>query len=142
MEMCECTCGELLEPMSYKQCATYVSVPTVLMREGTSLTSQLATVVGPGCPVANCGSRMHIQRYLMQPMPSVITVALVWDAAVASDVGAVLQRVELQLEVRRRQSTAANRPRVILANADCGPTHRCTALSRGSPPTCKHRCAA
>uniref|UniRef100_A0A7S3RZ30 RanBP2-type domain-containing protein n=1 Tax=Emiliania huxleyi TaxID=2903 RepID=A0A7S3RZ30_EMIHU len=101
MEMCECTCGELLEPMSYKQCATYVSVPTVLMREGTSLTSQLATVVGPGCPVANCGSRMHIQRYLMQPMPSVITVALVWDAAVASDVGAVLQRVELQLEVHR-----------------------------------------
>lgn len=101
MEMCECSCGELLEPMSYRQCATYVSVPLALQRDRSSLTAQLSTVVGPDCPVASCGTRMHIQRYLMQPMPTVITLALVWDVATASDIGAVLRRIELQMEVHR-----------------------------------------
>ena len=101
MEMCECRCGELLEPMSYKQCATYVSVPLLLSAQGpqhATLSAQMAASVGPECPVANCRTRMQIQRYLMQPVPVVLTVALVWDSSSgsASDVAALLQRARRQ----------------------------------------------
>jgi len=110
IEMCECTCGELLEPISYKQLASYVSVPMLLsspVAPGTSaLTAQLSSLQGPECPVANCSARMQIQRYLMLPMPQVLTVALVWDAppseaSAVGDIATVLQRIELQIDVQR-----------------------------------------
>ena len=45
----------------------------------------------------------QIQRYLMQPVPVVLTVALVWDSSSASpsNVAALLQRVDLTMDLQR-----------------------------------------
>ena len=90
MEMCECMCDEMLEPLHYNQAAAYVSVPLLLEHARTggvdassALTSQLASSSGPLCPTANCGQRMKILRYLMQPMPSLLIIGLSWESTPA-----------------------------------------------------------
>jgi len=119
MEMCECTCGELLEPMQYKQCATYVSVPLLLAGPAGSLTAQLSTSSGPDCPVVNCGTRMQIQRYLMQPVPTLLTIALVWDPTTPGDIAGVLQRIEQQMDVTRAFKGVAQPRSAILRGLMC-----------------------
>jgi hypothetical protein len=86
MEMCECTCDEMLEPLHYRQSTAYVSVPLLLQQLASgpataagALTSQLASSAGPLCPTYNCGNRMQILRYLMQPMPGLLPVGLSWE---------------------------------------------------------------
>ena len=107
MEMCECSCDEMLEPLHYKQCAAYVSVPLLLnappSEGGGVLASQLASSVGPLCPTANCGARMRIQRYLMSPMPSLLTVGLAWDSTPCQPnaIHALLSSVELSFDLQR-----------------------------------------
>jgi uncharacterized OB-fold protein len=86
MEMCECSCDEMLEPMPMKQTVAYVSVSQMLgvaSTDGSVLASQLATSVGPQCPTANCGNRMRILRYLMDPVPCLLAIGLAWDQATA-----------------------------------------------------------
>ena len=86
MEMCECTCDEMLEPLHYRQSTAYVSVPLLLQQLASgpataagALTSQLASSAGPLCPTYNCGQRMQVGRYLMQPMPGLLPVGLSWE---------------------------------------------------------------
>ena len=86
MEMCECTCDEMLEPLHYKQPVAAISVPVVLgsLADGggaSAIISQLAACPGPLCPTANCGNRMKILRYLMPPMPAAFSIGLTWDSA-------------------------------------------------------------
>ena len=110
MEMCECEgpCGEMLEPMTYKQSAAFVSVPTMLGAQPGqpgSLLQQLSTAVGPNCPLPSCPKQMCIQRYLMQPMPQVIGISLTYDSmgAAAFDsniLSAVFSRVETEFDLQ------------------------------------------
>jgi len=124
MEMCECSCGELLKPVSYTQCASYASV-SLVTRDGASLTTHLSTAAGPDCPVATCGSRMRIQRYLMQPMPAFLTVALVRDPLYPAEACALLDRVELTMEVHRAFKGVSASTQAVLAGLICrnGPRH-------------------
>ena len=74
-------CGEMLEPMSYKNFATAVSVAQIVGNapaagQPSSLVTQLGQAAGPACPSAACGSRMSIVRYLMPPVPGWMCVAL------------------------------------------------------------------
>jgi hypothetical protein len=66
------------------------------------LSSQLASSVGPLCPTANCGNRMRILRYLMSPMPSLLTVGLSWDQTPVqpSAIHALLSLVEGQMDLQ------------------------------------------
>merc|ERR1719238_480952 len=105
--MCECTCDEMLEPLHYKQTAAYVSVALLLQSASTNentnlLASQLASSIGPLCPTANCGNRMRILRYLMSPMPSLLTVGLSWDQTPvqSSAIQAVLTAVEGHMDMQ------------------------------------------
>ena len=123
MEMCECSCGELLEPMAYKQCAAYVSVPLLLASVATaaekgvlvagSLAAQIGVACGPEFPLPNCASQMRIQRYLMQPLPTILAVALVRDATssapsggdetdaqIADNPAALLERIDLHIDLQ------------------------------------------
>jgi len=105
MEMCECSCDEMLEPLHYKQSAAYVSVPLLLNAppgEGNVLASQLASSVGPLCPTANCGNRMRILRYMMSPMPNLLTVGLAWDSTPVQPnaIHALLACVELSFDLQ------------------------------------------
>jgi hypothetical protein len=105
MEMCECTCDEMLEPLHYKQSAAYVSVPLLLSAppgEAGVLASQLASSIGPTCPTANCGNRMRIQRYLMPPMPNLLAVGLAWDQTPVqpNTIHALLSNVELTFDLQ------------------------------------------
>ena len=84
MEMCECVCDEMLEPLHYKQPMAYVSVPLLLAAAtvdgaATALVSQLASSDGPLCPTANCGQRMKILRYLMAPIPSLLIIGFMFE---------------------------------------------------------------
>ena len=133
MEMCECkaeifldggsrrACGEMLEPMTYKQSACFVSVPALLGAQPGqpgSLLHQLSTAAGPNCPLPNCAKQMVIQRYLMQPTPQVLAVSFTYDsmgdAAYEPNVlGAVFARVETHFDLQRTykgvaQPTMAN----------------------------------
>lgn len=109
MEMCECTCDEMLEPLHYKSSVSTISVPLLLGAQGTgseagaiSLASQLASAIGPRCPTANCGNRMRIQRYLMSPMPNMLSVGLAWDStsAQSNTIHALLTNVELSIDLQ------------------------------------------
>ena len=112
MEMCECgwnQCGEMLEPMTYKQSASFVSVSTLLGLESGvpgTITQQLATALGPNCPVISCGKQMDIQRYLMQPVPQVMSISFTYEGmsitSYASDIlSALLQKVEMLLDLQQ-----------------------------------------
>lgn len=81
MEICECSCGEVLDPLSHKQMAIYVPVPALLAARADRLTAPLAHLEGPSCHSASCSQRMRTRRYLMQPIPAVVTFALVWGKA-------------------------------------------------------------
>uniref|UniRef100_A0A7S2BVN0 USP domain-containing protein n=1 Tax=Haptolina brevifila TaxID=156173 RepID=A0A7S2BVN0_9EUKA len=105
MEMCECSCDEMLEPLSYKQTAAYVSVPLLLNSSSDpsgSLVAQLASAAGPLCPTANCGNRMKIMRYLMPAMPNLINICFSWGQTTAQPsvtqtlLAAVPQTIDLQ----------------------------------------------
>ena len=112
MEMCECSapCGEMLEPMTYKQSACFVSVPALLGAQsgqpGSSLLHQLSSAIGPGCPLPNCAKQMSIQRYLMQPTPQVLAVSFTYDsmggaAYEANVLSALFARVETQFDLQQ-----------------------------------------
>jgi len=107
MEMCECSCDEMLEPLHYKQTAAYVSVPLLLTAASSGDTSaglagQLASSAGPLCPTANCARDMKILRYLMPQMPSLLIICLSWDQTAAQSnviqavLAAVPQTIDLQ----------------------------------------------
>jgi len=112
MEMCECNyngCGEMLEPMTYKQSASFVSVPTLLgLQSGVpgTIAQQLATALGPNCPVPTCKKQMGIQRYLMQPVPQVMSISFTYEGMGATSfggdiLGALLPKAEMQLDLQQ-----------------------------------------
>jgi len=130
MEMCECVCDEMLEPLHYKQSEAYVSVPLLLSSppsEGSPLAAPLSSSTGPLCPTANCGKRMRILRYLMAPMPSLLVVGLSWDATAVqpSSIHSVLtlieQTIDLQAAFKSLPQPATASLRGVLASS--GPTH-------------------
>jgi len=98
----------MLEPMTYKQSASFVSVPTMLgaqIGQPGSLLNQLSTASGPSCPLPNCTKTMNIQRYLMPALPQVMTVSFTYEAmgAAAYDsniLSAVYARIETSFDVQ------------------------------------------
>jgi len=105
-EVCECACGQLLlEPMGYHQCSFFVCGSLLLQAEGGSLAGHLRTALGPSCPMPNCSLQTLLRRYVVQPLPSVITVAIVWDVEPLAEATAgeaartILSRVDLSIEV-------------------------------------------
>lgn len=127
MEMCECSCGEMLEPMTYKQSACFVSVPALLGAQPGqpgSLLHQLSTAIGPSCPLPNCAKQMSIQRYLMQPTPQVLAVSFTYDsmggAAYEPNVlSAVFARVETQFDLQQTYKGVAQPMMVQLVGMLC-----------------------
>lgn len=106
MEMCECVCDEMLEPMKYNQSCVYVSVPLILKNvagQPSSMLEQIASAPGPGCPTANCTERMSIKRYLMSPTPRMISVALTWNDVEAqpNSIHLVMQHVPQRIDLQR-----------------------------------------
>jgi len=125
--MCECSCGEMLEPMTYKQSACFVSVPALLGAQPGqpgSLLHQLSTAIGPSCPLPNCAKQMSIQRYLMQPTPQVLAVSFTYDsmggAAYEPNVlSAVFARVETQFDLQQTYKGVAQPMMVQLVGMLC-----------------------
>lgn len=106
MEMCECKCDEVLEPMHYKQSCAYVSVPQMITNEAgerSGMVEQIASAVGPVCPTANCSSLMKIQRYLSSPPPVLVCVGLVWESveAQASTIKSVLNNIQQSIDIHK-----------------------------------------
>jgi len=125
MEMCECSCDEMLEPLHYKQSAAYVSVPLLLNAlpaEGGVLASQLASSIGPLCPTANCGNRMRILRYLMSPMPNLLTVGLAWDSTPAQPnaIHALLSSIELSFDLQHAFKSVPQPASASIRGVLCG----------------------
>jgi|EP00966_Prymnesium_polylepis_P140125 hypothetical protein len=116
MEMCECVCDEMLEPMHYKQSCAYVSVPQMLKpQEPVGMLDQIASSIGPTCPTANCSSTMKIQRYLMSPTPGLICIALTWEdlEAQPNSIQLLMSHVQQRIDIQRAfhgvaQSTVAS----------------------------------
>lgn len=106
--MCECPeTLEMLEPMHYKQSCAYVSVPQMLSKaqagEPTGLLEQIASATGPVSPMANSSSLMKIQRYLMSPMPGLVSIGLIWEDLEAHPniIQLVMQHVYQRIDVQR-----------------------------------------
>ena len=116
MEMCECVCDEMLEPMHYKQSCAYVSVPQMLKpQEPVGMLEQIASSIGPTCPTANCSSTMKIQRYLMSPTPGLICIALTWEdlEVQPNSIQLLMSHVQQRIDIQRAfhgvaQSTMAS----------------------------------
>merc|ERR1711988_931940 len=64
---------------------------------------QIASAPGPDCPTANCSTRMRIQRYLMAPIPRLISIALTWDhlEAQPNSIHVFMQHVQQQIDLQR-----------------------------------------
>jgi len=135
MEMCECSCDEMLEPLHYKQAAAYVSVPLLLHQLSAgqadvacTLTAQLASTAGPLCPTANCGNHMTILRYLMPPMPGLLPVGLSWESAPAQPatvhqlLAALPTTIDLQSAFKSTPQPATASLRGVLCGAPGGGT--------------------
>ena len=133
MEMCECECAEILDPMTYKQFTAFVSVPALLRANPSgggaagALLRQLATVPGPPCPLPHCSKQMAIHRYLMPPFPRVLAVSLTYDGMGGGGFdGALLAGVfaHLDAEIELQQAykgIATSMPAVLVGMLGCSP---------------------
>ena len=136
LEMCECECGEMLEPMSYKNFATAVSVAQIVGNapaagQPSSLVTQLGQAAGPACPSAACGSRMSIVRYLMPPVPGWMCVALQYPPRSgppeSADISTLLQRVDLEVDLQRAFRGVLTPLKMSLRGVLCSAATRCSA---------------
>ena len=134
--MCECECGEMLEPMSYKNFATAVSVAQIVGNapaagQPSSLVTQLGQAAGPACPSAACGSRMSIVRYLMPPVPGWMCVALQYPPRSgppeSADISTLLQRVDLEVDLQRAFRGVLTPLKMSLRGVLCSAATRCSA---------------
>jgi hypothetical protein len=132
MEMCECTCDEMLEPLHYRQSTAYVSVPLLLQQLASgpataagALTSQLASSAGPLCPTYNCGNRMQILRYLMQPMPGLLPVGLSWETVPPAPpvVHQLLRALPTSIDMQHAFKSAPQPATAMLRGVLCSSQH-------------------
>ena len=129
-------CGEMLEPMTYKNFATAVSVAQIVGNapaagQPSSLVTQLGQAAGPACPSAACGSRMSIVRYLMPPVPGWMCVALQYPPRSgppeSADISTLLQRVDLEVDLQRAFRGVLTPLKMSLRGVLCSAATRCSA---------------
>jgi hypothetical protein len=126
----------MLEPMSYKNFATAVSVAQIVGNapaagQPSSLVTQLGQAAGPACPSAACGSRMSIVRYLMPPVPGWMCVALQYPPRSgppeSADISTLLQRVDLEVDLQRAFRGVLTPLKMSLRGVLCSAATRCSA---------------
>ena len=126
-----CECGEMLEPMSYKNFATAVSVAQIVGNapaagQPSSLVTQLGQAAGPRLPVGRVRLAHEIVRYLMPPVPGWMCVALRTRRA---------QARPSRPTSRRCSSASTSRSICSAPSAACSRRSRCRcAVCSARPP--------